>query len=98
MLRKNRHQHSDPAQQKKQAKKLRKKRTVKEGSPFEEAYLLDALREETKVTAADKEEVRDIMRALLNFAMVAESTEIHSLVERMMRAQFAVGELRTVEQ
>jgi hypothetical protein len=44
------------------------------------------LREEVKVTAADKEEVRDIMRALLNFGLASESTEIHGLVERLMRA------------
>jgi hypothetical protein len=44
------------------------------------------LREDVKVTAADKEEVRDIMRALLNFGLVSDSTEIHGLVERLMRA------------
>ena len=36
---------------KQQKQKLRKKRNVKEGSPFEEAYLLDLLREETKITS-----------------------------------------------
>lgn len=86
------------AQLKQQKKKLRKKRAVKEGSPFEEAYLIDALRDETKITQADKDEVRDIMRALLNFAMVAESTEIHTLVERIMRAQFSLADLMTVDQ
>ena len=35
---------------KQQKQKLRKKRNVKEGSPFEEAYLLDLLRDETKIT------------------------------------------------
>ena len=65
---------------------MRKKRNVKEGSPFEESYLLDLLKEETKVTASDKEEVRDLMKALLNHGFVAESTEIHALVEKIMRA------------
>jgi hypothetical protein len=65
---------------------LRKKRQVKEGSPYEEDYLIDMLKEEVKVTGSDKEEVRDIMRALLNFGMVAESTEIHGLIERLMKA------------
>jgi hypothetical protein len=44
------------------------------------------LREQVKVTPADTEEVRDIMRALLNFVLVSESTEIHGLVERLMKA------------
>lgn len=71
---------------KQQRQKLRKKRNVKEGSPYEEDFLIDSLREEVRVTAQDREEVRDIMKALLNFAMVAESTEIHGIVERLMRA------------
>ena len=33
----------------KQERKLRKKRVVKEGSPFEEIYLLELLKEETKI-------------------------------------------------
>ena len=86
------------AQKKQQKQKLRKKRNVKEGSPFEEEYLLDSLKEEIKVTAGDKEEVRDIMRALLNFGMVSESTEIHGLIERLMKAQHLCGGLLSVEQ
>jgi hypothetical protein len=35
---------------KKQQQKLRKKRNVKEGSPYEEAFLLNALKEEVKVS------------------------------------------------
>ena len=71
---------------KQQKQKLKKKRTVKEGSPYEENYLIDILKEEVKVTATDRDEVRDIMRALLNFSLVAESTDIHGLVEKVMRA------------
>jgi hypothetical protein len=56
------------------------------------------LKEEIKVTTADKEEVRDIMRALLNFGMVSESTEIHGLIERLMKAQHLCGGLLSVEQ
>ncbi len=48
--------------------------------------MIDALREEITVTLADKDEVKDIMKALLNFGFVSESTEIHSLVEKLMRA------------
>jgi len=86
------------AQKKAQKQKLRKKRQVKEGSPFEENYLLDMLKEETKVTQADKDEVRDIMRALLNFGLVSESTELHGLIERLMRAQHACLSLLSVDQ
>jgi len=35
-------------------KKMRRKRVVKEGSPFEEEYLLELLQEDTKVLAEDK--------------------------------------------
>lgn len=83
---------------KQQKQKLRKKRQVKEGSPYEEASLIDMLKEEVKITPADKDEVRDLMRALLNFALVDESTEIHSLVEKVMKAQHAVSHLLSVEQ
>jgi hypothetical protein len=33
---------------------LRKKKQVKEGSPFEEDYLIDLLKEEIKLTQEDK--------------------------------------------
>jgi hypothetical protein len=55
------------------------------------------LKEEVKVTQADKDEVRDLMKALLNFGMVAESTDIHGLIERMMKAQHYVASLLSVE-
>jgi hypothetical protein len=59
---------------------------VKEGSPFEEEYLIDLLKEEIRVVVEDKDEVKEIMKALLHFGMIDESTEIHGLVEKMMRA------------
>jgi hypothetical protein len=65
---------------------LRKKRQVKEGSPFEEEYLIDLLKEEIRVVVEDKDEVKEIMKVLLHFGMIDESTEIHGLVEKMMRA------------
>ena len=58
----------------KKTQKLRKKRQVKEGSPYEEAYLIDSLKEEVKITQADKDEVKDIMKALLYFGLIQEST------------------------
>jgi hypothetical protein len=77
---------------------LRKKRQVKEGSPFEEEYLIDILKEEVKVTSQDKEEVRDIMKALLNFGMIEESTDLHSLIEKLIKAEYTCVGLKTVEQ
>jgi len=59
---------------------------VKEGSPYEEDYLIDALKEEIKVTDQDKEEVKELMKVLLQFAMIDESTLIHGLLEQMMKA------------
>ena len=38
------------------------------------------------------------MRALLNFGMVSESTEIHGMIEKLMRAQNFCGSLLSVEQ
>jgi len=42
---------------------MRRKRVVKEGSPFEEEYLLELLRDDTKVTAEDKTAVKALMQA-----------------------------------
>lgn len=86
------------ALKKKQQQKLRKKRQVKEGSPYEEAFLLAALREEVRVTPADRDEVRDIMRACLNFGMVKESTDLHEHLERLIKAEHSVQGLYSLEQ
>ena len=65
---------------------MRKKRQVKEGSPFEEEYLIELLHDDTKVTAEDKEEVKTIMQALIYFGMIAESVALHGLIEKMIKA------------
>jgi len=44
---------------------MRKKRAVKEGSPFEEEYLIELLKEEVKISNEEKENVKVIMQALL---------------------------------
>ena len=38
------------------------------------------------------------MKALLNQGYVAESTELHGLVERVMRAQYHVGTLLSINE
>jgi hypothetical protein len=38
------------------------------------------------------------MKALLNQGFVAESTELHSLVERVMRAQYHVGTILSIDE
>ncbi len=50
--------------------KMRKKKAVKEGSPFEEEYLLELLKEETKLNSEDKEQVKRIMLALSYFSCI----------------------------
>ncbi len=85
------------AKKKAQRSKLRKKRNVKEGSPFEEDFLLDILREETKVLQSDKDEVKEIMKSLLYFGMVQESTDLHHLIERLLKAQHACSLLMSIE-
>ena len=46
---------------------MRKRRAVKEGSPFEEDNLVELLKEATKVTGEDKQIVKDIINALIFF-------------------------------
>ena len=78
-------------------KKMRKKRVVKEGSPFEEEYLLELLKDDTKCTEEDKTTVKNLMKIMLYFGMVQESIQIHSLIEKLIRAQLEVECLLSVE-
>lgn len=66
---------------------MRKKRQVKEGSPFEEDNLIEMLKEEVTISAADKEAIKDIMNALIYFGLIETSTQLHTLVSKVMRAQ-----------
>jgi len=50
--------------------KMRKKKAVKEGSPFEEEYLLEIIKEETTISSQDKEQVKGLMRVLMFFTMI----------------------------
>ena len=47
---------------------MKKRKQVKEGSPFEEEYLLELLKEETVVSTEDKETVCKLMRILFFFS------------------------------
>ena len=66
--------------------KMRKKRVVKEGSPFEEEYLLELMREETCLQPTDKEQVKGLMRILMYFSMIEQANTLHGLVEKVMIA------------
>ena len=79
-------------------KKMKKKRTVKEGSPFEEEYLIELLQDDTKCSEQDKEQVRALMKALVYFGMVAEANQLHGLISKVMRAQMEAECLMSVEQ
>ena len=79
-------------------KKMKKKRTVKEGSPFEEEYLIELIHEDTKCTESDKEQVKVIMKALVFFGMMAEANMLHGLVAKLLRAQFEASCVLSVEQ
>jgi hypothetical protein len=50
--------------------KMKRKRAVKEGSPFEEEYLLDTIKEETICSEEDKMQVKNLMRILILFGLV----------------------------
>ena len=77
---------------------MRRKRAVKEGSPFEEDYLLELLREDTKVTDEDKATVKNLMQALIYFGLIAESVAIHGLVDKLIKAKLEADCLLSVEQ
>lgn len=77
---------------------MRKKRVVKEGSPFEEEYLLELMKEETCLQSTDKEQVKGLMRILMYFSMIEQANILHSLVEKVMIAQFETDQLMSVEQ
>ena len=67
-------------------KKPRKRREIKEGAPFEEEMLIEVLHEETKVTREDKDQVKKLMNALSFFGMIDECMDLHSLLERGIKA------------
>lgn len=46
---------------------MRKARVVKEGSPFEEDNLIELLKEEIKISNEEKEQVKNVMNALVYF-------------------------------
>jgi len=77
---------------------MKKKRAVKEGSPFEEEYLLELLKDDTKCTPEDKETVKSLMKALLYFGMVEESVQLHTLVANVIKATLQAQLLHSVEQ
>jgi hypothetical protein len=77
--------------------KMRKKKAVKEGSPFEEEYLLELLKEETKLHPEDKEQVKRLMLALSYFSCIDEATLLHGLVEKVIMASYEVASLYSVE-
>jgi hypothetical protein len=76
---------------------MRKKKAVKEGSPFEEEYLLELLKEETKLHPEDKEQVKRLMLALSYFSCIDEATLLHGLVEKVIMASYEVASLYSVE-
>ena len=67
---------------------MRKKRAVKEGSPYEEEYLLELIKEETCLQPDDKEQVKSLMKSLLFFGFLQEESILHSLIEKVITAKF----------
>lgn len=76
---------------------MRKKRAVKEGSPFEEEYLLELIKEETCLQPGDKDAVKSLMKTLMFFGMINEATTLHQLVEKVIRACNESHKLLSVE-
>ena len=77
---------------------MRRKRVVKEGSPFEEEYLIELLQDDTKVTDEDKSTVKVLMQALIYFGLIAESVALHGLIEKLIKAQLEAECVLSVEQ
>ena len=76
---------------------MRKKRVVKEGSPFEEEYLLELIKEDTKCTELDKTVTKKLMTALIHFGLINETVAIHSLCEKLIRAEFEASCVLSVD-
>ena len=76
---------------------MRKKKAVKEGSPFEEDYLLEVIKEEVVITSQEKEQVKQLMTVLMFFGMIDQATTLHALVEKIMMAAFESSLLMSVE-
>ena len=77
---------------------MRKKRVVKEGSPFEEEYLIELIKEDTKCTELDKTVTKKLMTALIYFGLINEAVAIHSLCEKLIRAEFEASCVLSVDQ
>jgi hypothetical protein len=80
-------------------KKAKRRGDVKEGSPFEEESLLELIKEEGKLQAGDKDQVRALMSSLAYFGLVDESMLLHELVERVIKISLEADTgFRSVEQ
>lgn len=77
---------------------MRKKRAVKEGSPFEEEYILELIRDETCLQPGDKDQVKMLMKSLMFFGLITESVTIHTLITKVIIAAYESAELLSVEQ
>ena len=77
---------------------MKKRRDVKEGSPFEEENLLDLLKDDTVLKEGDKTEVRSLMQVLSYFGLITESNMLHELVARVIKAGLEADGLGSVEQ
>lgn len=77
---------------------MKRKRNVKEGSPFEEEYLIELLQDDTKCTENDKQQIKVLMQALVFFCMVTEANMLHGLIAKLLKAQMEVECLLSVEQ
>ena len=77
---------------------MRKKRAVKEGSPFEEEYLLELIKDETQLQSDDKDQVKNLTRTLMFFGMITEASTLHQLVASLIQAKWDGEQLMSVEQ
>ena len=79
----------------KKRNKKKKKKVPKEGSPFEEEMLVDYL-EEVFVDKTERNEVSNLMKALVYFGYIDESVNLHEKLEELMR--ITNTKLWTIEQ
>lgn len=77
---------------------MRKKRAVKEGSPFEEEYILELIKDETCLQPDDKEQVKTLMKTLMFFSHISEANTLHALVAKIIQAHYESEMLVSVEQ
>ena len=79
----------------KKSKQKKKKKAPKEGATFEEEMLVEFL-DDINVSQEERDEVSNLMKALVYFGYIDESVNLHEKVENLLH--LTNSRIRTIEQ